>query len=345
MLGDPDALRFIWQEHDVAAIVHSVKAGNNFVVIYIDHDETLGAFDLDDVAAYAPAELPPVFLSPQKVEQQQQQGASGQVYDVPIDLDAAPVRRGMRGWGREYIDLGDDSGGAASDVEDEDYQLEIVDSDYDISRDDDDLLEDQLMADVKKKCRDVDIGMKEKRKQLAEDSDEDVQLQEPDLDDEAVKYNFLAFGEEDMANPTFRTRHTFASIEILRQTIKEYRCKQRRKISMPKHDKTRITVICLGNLILMFLEAQSYPCSTDLTSISQPCSRDATVNDVPAEFDVQGYPTLYFVTPSGKMVSYDGGRIADEIVDYIKKNKETAGQAAAEATEKAAASEPLKNEL
>jgi protein disulfide-isomerase A1 len=72
---------------------------------------------------------------------------------------------------------------------------------------------------------------------------------------------------------------------------------------------------------------------------------DATANDVPAEFDVQGYPTLYFVTPSGKMVSYDGGRTADEIVDYIKKNKETAGQAAAAVTEEAAATEPLKDEL
>ncbi|KAM0900145.1 hypothetical protein ACQ4PT_020850 [Festuca glaucescens] len=72
---------------------------------------------------------------------------------------------------------------------------------------------------------------------------------------------------------------------------------------------------------------------------------DATANDVPADFDVQGYPTLYFVTPSGKMVSYDGGRTADEIVDYIKKNKETAGQAAVEATKEAAATEPLKDEL
>lgn len=74
---------------------------------------------------------------------------------------------------------------------------------------------------------------------------------------------------------------------------------------------------------------------------------DATENDVPGEFDVQGYPTLYFVTPSGKKVSYEGGRTADEIVDYIRKNKETAGQAAA-ATEKAAepaATEPLKDEL
>ncbi|KAL5203916.1 hypothetical protein ABZP36_008787 [Zizania latifolia] len=70
---------------------------------------------------------------------------------------------------------------------------------------------------------------------------------------------------------------------------------------------------------------------------------DATANDVPIEFDVQGYPTMYFVTPSGKMVSYDSGRTADEIVDYIKKNKETASQP----TEKAdlGAAESVKDEL
>jgi hypothetical protein len=53
ILGDQGALRFIWQDNDAAAIGNSVKDGNNFVVIYIHHDDTLGSFDLDDVAAYA----------------------------------------------------------------------------------------------------------------------------------------------------------------------------------------------------------------------------------------------------------------------------------------------------
>jgi hypothetical protein len=44
------ALRFILQEHDVAAIVDSVKASNNFVVTYVDHDENLGTFDLHNAA-------------------------------------------------------------------------------------------------------------------------------------------------------------------------------------------------------------------------------------------------------------------------------------------------------
>ena len=67
---------------------------------------------------------------------------------------------------------------------------------------------------------------------------------------------------------------------------------------------------------------------------------------MPATFKVEGYPTLYFVTPSGKIESYEGGRTADDIVTYIRKHKETAGQAAA--TEEAVGeldTEPLKDEL
>jgi protein disulfide-isomerase A1 len=77
---------------------------------------------------------------------------------------------------------------------------------------------------------------------------------------------------------------------------------------------------------------------------------DATANDVPSEFDVQGYPTMYFVTPNGKK-TYDGGRTADDIVDFIKKNKETAGQTTTEkVAEKVAekvesATEAVKDEL
>jgi protein disulfide-isomerase A1 len=57
---------------------------------------------------------------------------------------------------------------------------------------------------------------------------------------------------------------------------------------------------------------------------------------VPSEFKVEGYPTMYFVTPSGKVTSYEGGRTADDIIDFIKKNKETSGTAEATTSEKAA---------
>ncbi|KAJ3671616.1 hypothetical protein LUZ60_007695 [Juncus effusus] len=52
---------------------------------------------------------------------------------------------------------------------------------------------------------------------------------------------------------------------------------------------------------------------------------DATANDVPKdEFDVQGYPTMYFSSASGKLVQFDGGRTKEDIIEFIQKNKDTA---------------------
>ena len=49
---------------------------------------------------------------------------------------------------------------------------------------------------------------------------------------------------------------------------------------------------------------------------------DATANTVPKEFDVKGYPTLYFLSSKGKKpVPYNGDREADEMAKFIKDNK------------------------
>ena len=47
---------------------------------------------------------------------------------------------------------------------------------------------------------------------------------------------------------------------------------------------------------------------------------DATANDVPEGFDVQGFPTIFWL-PKGskKPVSYQGGREVDDFVKYIAK--------------------------
>lgn len=50
--------------------------------------------------------------------------------------------------------------------------------------------------------------------------------------------------------------------------------------------------------------------------------QDATANDVPSEtFEVQGYPTLYFRSASGKISQYDGNRTKEDI-DFIEKNQD-----------------------
>ena len=51
--------------------------------------------------------------------------------------------------------------------------------------------------------------------------------------------------------------------------------------------------------------------------------QDATANDIPSEtFDVQGYPTLYFSSASGKISQYDGNRTKEDIIDFIEKNRD-----------------------
>ncbi|XP_057446025.1 protein disulfide-isomerase-like [Lotus japonicus] len=50
---------------------------------------------------------------------------------------------------------------------------------------------------------------------------------------------------------------------------------------------------------------------------------DATANDVPTEsFEVQGYPTLYFISSSGKISPYDGGRTKEDIIQFIENSRD-----------------------
>lgn len=62
---------------------------------------------------------------------------------------------------------------------------------------------------------------------------------------------------------------------------------------------------------------------------------DATANDLPDEtFDVKGYPTLYFRTASGNILSYDGDRTKEDIIDFIQKNRDPAAQQSEQSSSK-----------
>jgi hypothetical protein len=51
---------------------------------------------------------------------------------------------------------------------------------------------------------------------------------------------------------------------------------------------------------------------------------DATAGDVPKGYDVQGYPTLFFVpADTKKPISYDGERELDAMVSFIEKHRTT----------------------
>nr|UZC53375.1 protein disulfide isomerase-2 [Nicotiana benthamiana] len=50
---------------------------------------------------------------------------------------------------------------------------------------------------------------------------------------------------------------------------------------------------------------------------------DATLNDLPKDqFDVQGFPTMYFRSASGKLSQYDGDRTKEAIIEFIEKNRD-----------------------
>lgn len=46
---------------------------------------------------------------------------------------------------------------------------------------------------------------------------------------------------------------------------------------------------------------------------------DATANDVPSNFNVKGFPTLFWRPAGGEAVNYNGGREVDDFVKYIAK--------------------------
>uniref|UniRef100_K3Y6Y4 Thioredoxin domain-containing protein n=1 Tax=Setaria italica TaxID=4555 RepID=K3Y6Y4_SETIT len=48
---------------------------------------------------------------------------------------------------------------------------------------------------------------------------------------------------------------------------------------------------------------------------------DGTANDIPTDFAVEGYPTMYFYSTTGDLYSYNGGRTAEDIISFIKKHK------------------------
>ncbi|RAL39869.1 hypothetical protein DM860_013070 [Cuscuta australis] len=73
---------------------------------------------------------------------------------------------------------------------------------------------------------------------------------------------------------------------------------------------------------------------------------DATANDVPAQkFEVQGYPTLYFISSTGDIIPYEGDRTKDDIIDFIQKNKGSNKPVESEDSVKSDSKESAKDEL
>ena len=75
-------------------------------------------------------------------------------------------------------------------------------------------------------------------------------------------------------------------------------------------------------------------------------SQDATENDVVGEdFDVKGYPTLYFRSASGKITSFEGDRSKEAIIEFIENTKDKTETETTKVEEKVVKEESPKDEL
>jgi protein disulfide-isomerase A1 len=69
---------------------------------------------------------------------------------------------------------------------------------------------------------------------------------------------------------------------------------------------------------------------------------DATANDVPSDnFDVQGFPTVYFRSASGNLVQYEGDRTKEDIISFIEKNRDKPAESTSSAKPESGKSEKV----
>ncbi|XP_071736294.1 protein disulfide-isomerase-like [Rutidosis leptorrhynchoides] len=58
---------------------------------------------------------------------------------------------------------------------------------------------------------------------------------------------------------------------------------------------------------------------------------DGTQNDIPSDkFEIQGYPTMFFKSASGKYAQYDGNRSKEDIIEFIQNNRDATSESTLE---------------
>ncbi|KAM0913887.1 hypothetical protein ACQ4PT_011866 [Festuca glaucescens] len=221
-----DGLRLIVEDKDTLCMVSKVKEGHRFLMLYLDHEPSMNAaHDCDDIVANPVVNLPTV-ISPMRMPTN--------VNNIDQILDDHNVQGPSRVISKRATTFDEDWD--SDNSSDSDFVLEIIDNDNDndIEDGDDDLLQEY-----------ADQVPKADKKGIAEAKlSEDEFLEAPDSDEETERYNFKAFTGEDMHDPKFHVGQIFQSVDMLRKAIREYSCKQRRNITLPKNDKTRVLAKC-----------------------------------------------------------------------------------------------------
>ena len=216
-----DGLRLI-KDHADNEAMRSVVGRVQTMVVYIDHEGTLGGVNWDDLVVNPVAEkkepepLPDFYKNLRSSVDEQK--------SEPVTND----------------NCSDD------DSEDSDF----VDSDNEVERGDDDLFVDYVDDDVVDEG--VGKGKRIGRRSTAvtyeegdHESSDDEGLQVADDDVEGqINLKFKNFRTEDMSNPSFKVGMVFESVEILRKAITKYSLKNKVDIKMPKNDQRRIRAHC-----------------------------------------------------------------------------------------------------
>ena len=144
--------------------------------------------------------------------------------------------------------------GIDSDSDDSDFDPgDMVDSDFEISDDGDDLYADNVDEDepvrrkekVKQKTTAKDKGVvgEGKEENMSDYESEGEDLWAPDSDDE-MQTKFRAFRKEDLTCPKFHVGQVFENVDLLRKEIKEYSCKNRVDVKLPVNDRKRVKAVC-----------------------------------------------------------------------------------------------------
>ncbi|KAK1626044.1 hypothetical protein QYE76_000359 [Lolium multiflorum] len=151
-----------------------------------------------------------------------------------------------------------------------DSDFDCVDSDYEVSKGDDDLYADNVdgesdddqvqslslkgkFASAKGKVQSSGVKVqscapkdKEQAKtEIKDDESDEENLWAPDSDNETTQLRFKFFREADLTNPKFYVGQVFSSVELLRKAVRTYSCIHRKDIKFPVNDKKRVNAKCV----------------------------------------------------------------------------------------------------
>ncbi|KAM0830950.1 hypothetical protein ACQ4PT_065853 [Festuca glaucescens] len=254
-----NGLRHFRSDDDTQFMSIFVGIGHHFFSIYLDHNESIGARDWDDVVEFHVVDLPPVVSPAKPISLDEEEGV---VYNPHVPLSVVYVieeevraREGMRTRSsksnvkeqeisreREGVKTRSRHKNVREEDDDQDADFNIHDSDYEISDADDDLFANHVDEDegeVKKHS----VHGKGKLEEEEDESESD-DLWAPDLEDEKVKIRFKTFRDEYLKDPKFKVGQMFETLEMIRKEIREYSCLQRRAIKMIINDKRRLCAKC-----------------------------------------------------------------------------------------------------